>query len=66
MTSNFSHEHVLLLFYAVNELLSAEIKRYECFAFAMIFLRNSDPQIGHIPLEEANEDYLIRWCLLRQ
>ena len=34
---NFFHEHVILLFYAGNELLSVETKIYECFAFLMSF-----------------------------
>ena len=45
----FSWTSVILLFYAVNELLSVETKIYECFAFAMIFLRDTDLQNGHIP-----------------
>ena len=50
---------MILLFYAVNELLSVsvETKRYESFAFANFFKRNTDPQNGHIPLEEVNEEY---------
>ena len=58
---------VILLFYAVNELVSVETKRYLCFAFAMTSERNTDPQNEHIPyLEIVNKDYLIRWCLLHQ
>ena len=48
MTSIFSWTSVILLFYAVNELLSVEAKIYECFAFAMIFKKNTDFKNGHI------------------
>ena len=44
--------------YYVNELLSVETKRYECFAFAMIFLRNTDPQNGHIPYRRSERRLL--------
>ena len=44
--------------YAVNEMLSVETKRYECFAFAMIFLRNTDPQNGHIPYIRSEQSLL--------
>ena len=39
---------MILLFYAVNELLSVETKIYECYAFAVIFLRNTDRPSGKL------------------
>ena len=54
----FSWTSVILLFYAVNELLSVETKIYECYAFAMIFLRNTDPQNGHIPYRRSERRLL--------
>ena len=60
LTTDFTrYTSVVLLFYAVCKLLSVETKTYECFAFAVIYLRNPDTQNGNysfITLEEANKD----------
>ena len=50
---------MILLFYVVNELLSVETKKYECFVFAMIFLKEMLILKMDTFLMEANEDYFI-------